>query len=178
MSFQTKTEYVLISDEDEDDALEKPSPTTRPGAGSSNESKVHNQDQTPNFASDDGDRRRVSRRRKNRNENTDEIKDTKNNEQSRAGRSNSNSNDHTNDSSKNSSSTNSYERKYGHNENRAETRSRKRERSPSPIVADVKETESISYKEVLSGLEGAAFQSRYVLSFESVFSWIHINKNF
>lgn len=145
MSFQNKTEYVVISDEED----EKPSTTTRPVAS---ETKVFNQ---VNSALDE---RRVSRRRKNKNESMEDAKDIKNVDQSRAGRSN--SNDHANENSKNSSSSNSNERKYANSENRAETRSRKRERSPSPVTADVKETEAISYKEVLSGLEGAAFQSR------------------
>lgn len=155
MSFQSKDDCVVISDEEEDDVREKSSTTNKPGAMNSNESKISNQDHASNTASEDGDGRRFSRRRKNKNENSEETKDVKNLDQSRAGRSNSNSNDQTNDSFKQS-----YERKYGNNENRAETRSRKRERSPSPVVTDVRETEAISYKEVLSGLEGAAFQSR------------------
>lgn len=50
-------------------------------------------------------------------------------------------------------------------ENRAETRSRKRERSgsptPQPPATETKENEPIPFKEILTGLEGAAFQSRY-----------------
>lgn len=47
-------------------------------------------------------------------------------------------------------------------ENRTETRSRKRERSGSPPSVEVKENDPIPFKEILTGLEGAAFQSRYV----------------
>lgn len=161
MSFQSKIDIVLISDEEEDDASERPSTTTRPGTANTNENKSF-RDQSSNHNLDDSDGRRVSRRRKNKNENCDETKDVKNIDHSRAGRSSSNSNDHVNDSSKHSTVSSSNERKHVNAENRTETRSRKRERSPSPVVADVKETESISYKEVLSGLEGAAFQSRYI----------------
>lgn len=175
MSFDSssKNDIVLISDEEEDDASERPSTTiVRPGTAASNTNEnTKFQEQSSNrYNLDDvnsGDGRRVSRRRKNKNENGDETKnDTKNVENSRAGRSSSNSNDHLNESSQKHSATSAYsnERKYGNAENRAETRNmRKRERSPSPVAADVKETESISYKEVLSGLEGAAFQSRYAV---------------
>lgn len=175
MSFDrgSKNDIVLISDEEEDDASERPSTTTiKPGtaAANTNENKNFQEQSSNSYNLDDlsgGDGRRVSRRRKNKNENGDDTKnDTKNVEHSRAGRSSSNSNDHVNDTSNKHSATSAYsnERKYGNAENRAETRNmRKRERSPSPVAADVKETESISYKEVLSGLEGAAFQSRYVL---------------
>lgn len=168
MSFGSgiKNDIVLISDEEEDDATERPSTIT---IRHTNENKNFQEQSTNRYNLDDlsgGDRRRVSRRRKNKNENGDETKnDTKNVEHSRPGRSSSNSNDHVNDTSNKHSGTSAYsnERKYGNAENRAETRNmRKRERSPSPVSADVKETESISYKEVLSGLEGAAFQSRYV----------------
>lgn len=49
--------------------------------------------------------------------------------------------------------------------NRTETRSRKRERSGSPQVVELKENEPIPFKDVLTGLEGAAFQSRYFFAY-------------
>lgn len=143
-NYQNEIECVLISDEEEDDVREKTSATTKPVVSQTIESN------------------RMSRRRKNRNENVD---DTKNNEQFRgAGRSNGNGNgnDHTNDTYKSNATVSSanWDKKYGNADNR-ETRSRKRERSPSPQQNDVKENDPIPYKEILSGLEGAAFQSRY-----------------
>lgn len=154
---QKVIECVLISDEDDDDV--PPAATIKPGAYNSNDLKIAVDEQAGNFLLDDSDGRRVSRRRKNKNDNLD---DTKNIDQSRSGRSN--GNDHTNDTYKNSpnsstSNTNS-EKKYGSAENRAETRSRKRERTPSPVPVETKENDPIQYKEILSGLEGAAFQSR------------------
>lgn len=158
LNHQKEIEYVLISDEEDDDMPDKSTPN-KPGSYNSNDNKVNVDELTANFLLDDGDGRRVSRRRKNKNENSD---DGKNIDQSRSGRSN--GNDHTNDTFKNSpnsstSNTNS-DKKYGIAENRAETRSRKRERSPSPVPLDLKDNDPIQYKEILSGLEGAAFQSR------------------
>lgn len=57
--------------------------------------------------------------------------------------------------------TNNIDKKFNISDNRAETRSRKRERSSSPPVAEIKENEPVPFKDVLTGLEGAAFQSRY-----------------
>lgn len=140
-NYQNEIECVLISDEEEDDVREKSSTTAKPAVSQAIEAN------------------RMSRRRKNRNENVD---DTKNIEQFRgAGKSNGNGNDHMNDIYKNNAtvSSGSFEKKCGNADNR-ETRSRKRERSPSPQQNDVKENDPIPYKEILSGLEGAAFQSR------------------
>lgn len=160
INHQKEIECVLISDEEDDDVPDK-STSNKPGSYNQNENKVTVDELTANFLLDDGEGRRVSRRRKNKNENSD---DGKNIDQSRSGRSN--GNDHTNDNYKNSpnsststSNTNS-DKKYGITENRAETRSRKRERSPSPVPLDSKDNDPIQYKEILSGLEGAAFQSR------------------
>lgn len=156
---QKEIECVLISDEEDDDVPDKTT-ATKPGSYNTNDIKVAADEQSANFLLEDGDGRRVSRRRKNKNENSE---DTKNIDQSRmSGRSN--GNDHTNDTYKNSpnssTSNTNVDKKYGTAENRAETRSRKRERSPSPVPIDSKDNDPIQYKEILSGLEGAAFQSR------------------
>lgn len=165
---QKEVEYVLISDEDDDDVPDNKS--IKPGSYNSNDIKVVTDEQRANYSVDsdgrDSDGRRVSRRRKNKN---DHLDDVKNIDQSRSGRSN--GNDHTNDTYKNSpnssfSNANS-DKKYGGSggggsESRAETRSRKRERTPSPVPVDAKDNDPIQYKEILSGLEGAAFQSRFV----------------
>lgn len=166
---QEEIECVLISDEDDDVTPELKLPN-KPATFNSIDVKpiVGN---LSNFLLDDGDGRRVSRRRKNKNDSDD----GRNVEQSRnAGRSN--GNDHTNDAYKNSPHSNaSGERKFGISgggsgaENRAETRSRKRERTPSPVPIDARE---IQYKEILSGLEGAAFQSRFV---STAFPVVQIN---
>lgn len=162
---QEEIECVLISDEDDDVTPELKLPNKSVNANSIDVKPAIGN--LTNFLLDDSDGRRVSRRRKNKNENSD---DGKNIDQSRnAGRSN--GNDHTNDTYKNSphshTSNASGERKFGGlggsgsgTENRAETRSRKRERTPSPVPIDARE---LQYKEILSGLEGAAFQSRFVI---------------
>lgn len=173
---QEEIECVLISDEDDDVTPELKLPNKSAATFNAMSNTI---DVKPfignltNFLLDgDSDGRRVSRRRKNKNENSD---DGKNVDQSRnTGRSN--GNDHTNDMYKNSphshTSNASGERKFGGGggggfggsgsgaENRTETRSKRlRERSPSPVPIDARE---IQYKEILSGLEGAAFQSRYL----------------
>ena len=151
---QKEIECVLISDEDDDDVPEK----TVSIKSASYSSNVAVDEQSANYLLDDGDGRRVSRRvRKNKNENDD----VKNIDQSRSGR---NGNDHTNDTYKNSPNSSTananVDKKYGTAENRAETRSRKRERTPSPTPTDNKDNDPIQFKEILAGLEGAAFQSR------------------
>lgn len=169
---QKEIECVLISDEDDDDTPDVKLPN-KPAAFSTNDTKPPIIGHLTNFILDDSDGRRVSRRRKNKNEHSD---DGKNIDQSRNAAGRSNGNDHSNDAYKNSpnshTSNASGDRKYGVSggggggsgggsgaENRAETRSRKRERTPSPVPIDARE---IQYKEILSGLEGAAFQSRFV----------------
>lgn len=167
---QKEIECVLISDEDDDDIPESKL-ANKPAAFNTNDTKPPI---IGHFLLDDSDGRRVSRRRKNKNEHSD---DGKNIDQSRNAAGRSNGNDHSNDAYKNSpnshTSNASGDRKYGVSsggggggggsgaENRAETRSRKRERTPSPVPIDARE---IQYKEILSGLEGAAFQSRFVNS--------------
>lgn len=143
---------LVISDEDDDDVQETTAPTAaasmKPAAARPVEMRVYSDDTNVSF--DEMDGRRVSRRRRNRTlDNAD-------------GRSNGSGNDHS-DNYKPNASTSAIkeEKKFATQENR-ETRSRKRERSPSPGPADVKESESVTYKEILSGLEGAAFQSRCV----------------
>lgn len=172
---QKEIECVLISDEDDDDTPELKLPNKPSATFNTNDIKPPIIGHLTNFLLDDSDGRRVSRRRKNKNEHSD---DGKNIDQSRnAGRSN--GNDHSNDTYKNSpnshTSNASGDRKFGGGgggggsgaENRAETRSRKRERTPSPVPIDARE---IQYKEILSGLEGAAFQSRFVKKL-MVFQW-------
>lgn len=156
---QKEIECVLISDEEDDYIPEKS--TSKPGTFNSNDMKNAVDE---NFLLDDGEGRRVSRRRRNKNDHSDDVKNI---DQSRSGRSN--GNDHTNDTYKNSpnssTSNTSADKRYGITENRAETRSRKRERTPSPVPIDPKENDpNIQYKEILAGLEGAAFQSRLVCS--------------
>lgn len=156
---QKEIECVLISDEDDDDVPESKTVTIKSASYSSNDIKVAVDEQSANYLLDDGDGRRVSRRvRKNKNENDD----VKNIDQSRSGR---NGNDHTNDTYKNSPNSSTAnanaDKKYGGGENRAETRSRKRERTPSPTPTDSKDNDPIQFKEILAGLEGAAFQSRF-----------------
>lgn len=166
---QKEVECVLISDEEEDDTHDVKLPN-KPAAFNTNDTKPPI---VGHFLLDDGDGRRVSRRRKNKNENSDDgVKNIDQSRNAAAGRSN--GNDHGNDTYKNSpnshTSNASGDRKFGvasgggggggsGAENRAETRSRKRERTPSPVPIDARE---IQYKEILSGLEGAAFQSRFV----------------
>lgn len=157
---QKEIECVLISDEEDEDIPDKLA--SKPGTFNTNDIKITVDEHSTNFLLEDGDGRRVSRRRKNKNEHSDDVKNI---DQSRSGRSN--GNDHTNDTYKNSpnssTSNTSGDRKYGITENRAETRSRKRERTPSPVPIDPKENDpNIQYKEILSGLEGTAFQSRCV----------------
>lgn len=180
---QEEIECVLISDEDDDVAPELKLPNKSAASFNTNSIDVKPViGNLTNFLLDDSDGRRVSRRRKNKNEHSD---DGKNIDQSRnAGRSN--GNDHTNDTYKNSphshTSNASGERKFGGGlggsgsgtENRAETRSRKRERTPSPVPIDARE---IQYKEILSGLEGAAFQSRFVVVDHRFFSLV-VSKKF
>lgn len=156
---QKEVEYVLISDEDDDDVPDNK--TIKPGSYNSNDIKVVTDEQRANYLLEDSDGRRVSRRRKNKNDQSDDVKNI---DQSRGGRSN--GNDHTNDTYKNSPNSSSLsnanpDKKYGTGESRAETRSRKRERTPSPVPVDAV-NDPIQYKEILSGLEGAAFQSRLV----------------
>lgn len=158
LNSQKEIECVtLISDEDDD--IPDTKSATKPGTFNTNDIKIAVDEHSTNFLLEDGDGRRVSRRRRNKNEHSDDVKNI---DQSRSGRSN--GNDHTNDTYKNSpnssTSNTSADKKYGITENRAETRSRKRERSPSPVPVDAKENDPIQYKEILSGLEGAAFQSR------------------
>lgn len=177
---------IVISDEDDDDTREYvPSATTTPAmvttssvtASSSSplkpagprpiETRVYSDDTNISYEESDG--RRISRRRKNRN--------TEHND----GRSNGSGTDHTNDNNKANAST-SYvkeEKKFTPTENR-ETRSRKRDRSPTPPLpptqADVKESETLAYKEILSGLEGAAFQSRFVECLQSSNGYSRLKK--
>lgn len=158
LNSQKEIECVLISDEDDD--IPDTKTATKPGTFNTHEIKIAVDEHSNNFLLEDGDGRRVSRRRKNKTEYSDDVKNI---DQSRSGRSN--GNDHINDTYKNSpnssTSNTSADRKFGITENRAETRSRKRERTPSPVPVDTKETDpNIQYKEILSGLEGAAFQSR------------------
>lgn len=152
-------EYVLISDEEDEEVPEKTT-AVKPGSYNSNDIKLVVDEQSSNFYLDDTDGRRVSRRvRKNKTENDD----VKNIDQSRGGRSN--GNDHTNDTYKNSpvssTSHSNADKKNAAAENRTETRSRKRERTPSPVQVDTKDNDPIQFKEILAGLEGAAFQSRF-----------------
>lgn len=145
-------ECVLISDEDEDDAVTAKVLTSngRTNFNSSNDARnVH--EQFERSSNDDSEGRRISRRRRNRVENdgNGKLDGATQNDGPKV--------------SANANFTTSFsnaDKKTAVTENRAETRSRKRERSPSPVVPEVKDVEPIPYKEILPGLEGAAFQSR------------------
>lgn len=157
---ENQIDCVLISDEDDDDIQETTATmaaaSMKPTASRPAEMRVYSDDTNVSF--DEMDGRRVSRRRRNRNTDTTD------------GRSNGSGNDHIENYKPNAStSAIKEEKKFVTQENR-ETRSRKRERSPSTGPVDMKENESVTYKEILSGLEGAAFQSRCVID-ESIFDW-------
>lgn len=163
INYSNEVECVLISDEDDDDAASAPTKglaQIKMANNHINDNKNSNDKDTNSISSgdrasslgiDDSDGRRVSRRRKNKTEHFEVVKS----EQI--------------DNSVNSKSsvvnqittTIPKDEKKFNIENRAETRSRKRERSGSPQTTDIKEVDPIPYKEILSGLEGAAFQSRY-----------------
>lgn len=174
--YDNQNDCVLISDEDDEEVQEyrstaattaataststaaasSSSASMKPAAPRPISTRVYSDDTNVSYEETDG--RRVSRRRKNRNADSND------------GRSNGSGNDHTNDNNKANPSTSfvKEDKKLTPAENR-ETRSRKRERSPTPPPppADVKENESLAYKEILSGLEGAAFQSRFVVLYDT-----------
>lgn len=152
-NFQNDVECVLISDEEEDPiAIPVRPPTKRTTSLDYNNDATKKEtnlvnDRSASVSTDENDGRRKSRRR------TQKVEDAKANEQKSSEQSNDNST-----TKANSAGVNNSEKKV--NENRAETRSRKRERSASPVNAEVKEVDPIPFKEILTGLEGAAFQSR------------------
>lgn len=145
-------ECVLISDEDEDDAVTSKASTNnvKPIFNASNDIRNANE-QFERSSNDDSEGRRISRRRRNRAENEGNGKfDGATPHDGPKAIANAQFATSIGNADKKSTTT----------ENRAETRSRKRERSPSPAVPEVKDVEPIPYKEILPGLEGAAFQSR------------------
>lgn len=145
-------ECVLISDEDEDDAVTTKVLTNnvKPHFAPSNDIRnVH--EQFERSSNDDSEGRRISRRRRNRAENEGNGK---------FDGPTTHDGPKTNANAPFATSISIGDKRTSTAENRAETRSRKRERSPSPAVPEVKDVEPIPYKEILPGLEGAAFQSR------------------
>lgn len=149
-----EVECVVISDEDEDDAVAAKVLTNnvKTNFNPSNDSR-NAHEQFERSSNDDSEGRRVSRRRKNRAENDGNGKfdaTTPTHDGTKV-----------NPNAQFASSIPNSDKKPISSENRAETRSRKRERSPSPAMPEIKEVEPIPYKEILPGLEGAAFQSRY-----------------
>lgn len=142
-------ECVLISDEDEDDAVTTKvvANNVKPNFNPSIDIRNVNE-QFERSSNDDSEGRRISRRRKNRAENEGNGK---------VDGPTQNDGPKVNVNAQFVSSGSNADRRM---ENRAETRSRKRERSPSPPMPEVKDVEPIPYKEILPGLEGAAFQSR------------------
>lgn len=164
INYPSEVECVLISDEDDDDAASAPTKGLAQIKMASNHAadnkssidkdtnSISSGDRASSLGIDDNDGRRVSRRRKNKTEHFEGAKsepvDNSVNSKSSAG-------------SQITTTIPKDEKKFNV-ENRAETRSRKRERSGSPQTVDTKEVDPIPYKEILSGLEGAAFQSRYI----------------
>lgn len=146
MNLSNDMECVLISDEEEDDAAApiKASVKNTSLGNFVNKNAVDKDERAASASIDDSEGRRMSRRRKNK---TDPADLPKSGEAPKV------------TVEPNSDGGNNIDKKT--NENRAETRSRKRERSGSPTNADTKEAEPIPFKEILTGLEGAAFQSRY-----------------
>lgn len=144
-------ECVLISDEDEDDAATAKVLTNNVKTNFNPSNDIRNtnnsHEQFERSSNDDSEGRRISRRRRNRAENDGN------------GKFDGHDGPKVNSNAPYASYPNN-DKKTTTTENRAETRSRKRERSPSPAVAEVKDAEPIPYKEILPGLEGAAFQSR------------------
>lgn len=145
-------ECVLISDEDEDDAATPKVLTNNVKTNFNPSNDIRNtnnsHEQFERSSNDDSEGRRISRRRRNRAENDGN------------GKFDGHDGPKVNSNVPYATSFPNNDKKTTTMENRAETRSRKRERSPSPAVAEVKDAEPIPYKEILPGLEGAAFQSR------------------
>lgn len=145
INYPNEMECVLISDEEDDDTASAPTK----GLAQIKMASNHASDNKNSM--DDSDGRRVSRRRRNKTEHFEiaksEAVDNSNNTKSSVG-------------NQITTTTIPKDEKKLNIENRAETRSRKRERSGSPQTTETKEVDPIPYKEILSGLEGAAFQSR------------------
>lgn len=157
-NYSLDVDCVLISDEDEDEVPTKVSASVKSSGTPSIDIKNYSDpsDRTLNAALDDHDGRRVSRRRKTKIEPTETGKSI---DATRSSSEQVNENSTKSHSNSQANTNIPYtDKKYVNNENRAETRSRKRE--ASPVMVDVKEVDPIPYKEILSGLEGAAFQSR------------------
>lgn len=165
INYPNEVECVLISDEEDDEATT--ALTTKGLANNIKMASNHSSDNKDTNSTeriavigyDDSDGRRVSRRRKNKAEYFEVARSGE--QQQRTG-----INSDENSVNSKSSTTNQItttipkDDKKFNVENRAETRSRKRERSGSPQTVETKEVDPIPYKEILSGLEGAAFQSR------------------
>lgn len=134
---------LLISDEDEEETSSKIS-----NSKSHRHSSTDNRNSVDAFdRNDETDGRRFSRRRKNRDGDVVTRQEV------------------TNDGGKTAANTQfntsiPNDKKLNSSENRTETRSRKRERSPSPPPIEVKDADPLPYKDILPGVEGAAFQSR------------------
>lgn len=149
-------ECVLISDEDEDDAATAKVVTNNVKTNFNPSNDIRNtnnsHEQFERSSNDDSEGRRISRRRRNRAENDGNGKfdGLTANDGSKGNANVQFATSFPNNDKKTTTMEN----------NRAETRSRKRERSPSPAVPEIKDAEPIPYKEILPGLEGAAFQSR------------------
>lgn len=155
-------ECVLISDEDEDDAVSTKVLTNNVKTNFTPSNDIRNvHEQFERSSNDDSEGRRISRRRRNRVENDGNGK---------FDASTTHDGPKVNTNAQFATRIANDDKKTTITENRAETRSRKRERSPSPAVPEVKDVEPIPYKEILPGLEGAAFQSRYVYKTEC---WSH-----
>lgn len=114
-------------------------------------------------ASTDTDGRRVSRRRKTR---VDYFEASKTNNNSNDGNTDVSSKSSTNANAPTSGATASEVKRIS--EIRADRSTRKSDRPSTPTQETAREAEPIPYKEILSGLEGAAFQSR--LPFEKMTS--------
>lgn len=165
MNLSNDMECVLISDEEEDDAAApiKASVKNISLGNFVNKNVADKDDRAASASIDDSDGRRMSRRRKNKTDPGDLPKGGEGPKLT---------------AEPNSDGGNNIDKKT--NENRAETRSRKRERSGSPANADSKEAEPIPFKEILTGLEGAAFQSRYEsqLCLKSIFPGDQVSVTF
>lgn len=167
-SYSNDVECVLISDEEDVEVPTKLSQPSKSNIRQSTDNKISIEtaaDRLLNANLDDSDGRRVSRRRKPKAEIGDTVKIGETTKAGGVGSGNHigeqiNDGSKTNVNSQIATSIPYTDKKFSNNENRAETRSRKRERSPSPQNVDAKEIDPIPYKEILSGLEGAAFQSR------------------
>lgn len=166
INLTNEVDCVVISDEDDDDLAVSTKVSGKSTSSDDFVSKGGHEKTATSFlgirsfisSMSENDGRRTSRRRKNKGDTIEILK-----EGEPAAKVMVTESTTTATTTTDSGGTNMIDKKLI--ENRAETRSRKRERSgsptPQPPATETKENEPIPFKEILTGLEGAAFQSRY-----------------